>query len=97
MQFALIARDGTDAEALERRLAVRAQHLEEAKSLHAKGNILTAAVMLDERAQMAGSIMLCDFPDRDALDAWLKHEIYMTADVWKEVEIIPIKVASLAP
>ena len=89
-QFIIIGKDGTDAAAPERRQAARAAHLQYTQD-HLK-YFKTAAAMLDEAGQMNGSIMIGDFPDRAALDAWLAAEPYVTGQVWATVEIIPCKI-----
>ncbi|WNJ88037.1 hypothetical protein [Bosea sp. 685] len=40
---------------------------------------------------MIGSIVLCDFPDRAALDAYLASEIYAREGVWDDMEIVPFR------
>lgn len=58
-----------------------------------KGEQIMAAAMIGESGNMCGSVLIVDFPDRQALDAWLKEEPYVTGGVWDEIEIIPCKVA----
>jgi uncharacterized protein YciI len=88
MQFILIAYDGSDEGALDRRLAVRAAHLESARKLVADGKWLYAAGILDDDGKMIGSMILCDFPSREALqDEWLKNEPYVTGNVWEKITI----------
>lgn len=41
---------------------------------------------------MIGSVLIVDFPTREALDGWLKVEPYVVGDVWKQIEITPCKV-----
>lgn len=92
MQFIIIAKDGTDKEALNRRLAVREAHLKVCESARDKGEQLMACALLNDAGNMCGSIAVVDFPDRDALDAWLKTEPYMLGNVWQDVQILPCKV-----
>lgn len=88
MQFILIAYDGTDAGALDRRLAVRAAHLESAQKLVESGNWLYAAGILDDGGKMIGSMIVCDYPSRQMLEEdWLKHEPYVTGNVWEKITI----------
>jgi uncharacterized protein YciI len=42
---------------------------------------------------MIGSILLVDFPDRTAVDAWLAADPYVTEGVWREIEITPFRAA----
>lgn len=91
MQFLLIAYDGTDPEALQRRLNVRENHLEKIGLLKNAGNFLFGGAILDESGKMIGSMIVYDFPDRKALDESLKDEPYITAGVWKKIEIQPFR------
>lgn len=93
MQFLLMGYDGADDQALARRMAVRERHLAGADKLREAGKLLYAAAMLGDKGQMAGSMMVMDFPDRAGLDAWLKTEPYVVGDVWRRVDITPCKVA----
>ncbi len=93
MQFLVIARDGTDAAALDRRLAARARHFERLPAMLAAGEMLMGGALLDDSGRMIGSTALVDFPDRAALDRWLADEPYMTGDVWRDLEILPFRLA----
>ena len=95
MQFMVIAFDGTDGEAEERRMAVREKHLESAKELYGNGKLLYAAGILDDDGNLVGSMMICDFPTKEDLEAqWLNNEPYITGNVWKEIAIKRVQVAS---
>jgi uncharacterized protein YciI len=89
MQFLLIAYDGTDPEALERRLKVREEHLEKIGILKKDKEFLFGGAILDNSGKMIGSMIVYDFPDRKSLDARLKDEPYFTKGVWEKVEIQP--------
>ncbi|WDP89362.1 MAG: hypothetical protein HUN04_06340 [Desulfobacter sp.] len=95
MQFIVIGRDGTDENALERRMAAREEHLETAKKMHESGNWLYAAAILNDEGKMAGSMIVCEFESREALEKeWLDNEAYVRGKVWETVEI---KEAAVAP
>jgi uncharacterized protein len=82
MQFIVIAYDGEDENALQRRLAVREKHLQGAAELHKKGHLLCASAILDDAGAMLGSMILVDFPSREHLEKdWLAHEPYMLGQV----------------
>ena len=51
--------------------------------------------MLNEEGDMNGSVMIADFENRDALDQWLNSDPYVTGDVWKDIEIIPFRLAGI--
>lgn len=86
MQFALICRDAPDA--LERRLAVRAEHLDGVHRLKRESTILDGGAILDDDGRMIGSVVLCEFPNRAALDVWLLTEPFMCEGVWEHVEVL---------
>ena len=95
MQFIVIGRDGTDEKALGRRMAARDAHLATAKLMHETGKWLYAAAILNDDGKMAGSMIVCDFESRDALEKeWLDTEAYVLGKVW---EIVEISEAAVAP
>jgi uncharacterized protein YciI len=88
-----MAYDGQDAEALNRRLAVRQSHLELTERLQLQRIHLFGAAILDETGKMIGSMLVSEFKDRAALEEWLKIEPYVTGGVWEKIEIQPCRVA----
>jgi uncharacterized protein YciI len=92
MQFLIIGYDDTDDQALARRIRVRKAHLALGDQMRAEGRLLYAAAILDDDEKMIGSIMICDFPSKDDVHAWLKIEPYVMGDVWRKIEIKPCKV-----
>ena len=94
MQFIVIGRDGTDENALDRRMAAREAHLDTAKKMHESGRWLYAAAILNDEGKMAGSVIVCDFESREALQKeWLDNEAYVRGNVWETVEITRAAVA----
>ena len=93
MQFLLIAYDGTDPEAPERRLKVRAEHLEKISILKKNNEFLFGGAILNAQEQMIGSMIVYDFPDRAALEQRLKDEPYVNQKVWEKIEIKPFRLA----
>lgn len=89
MQFALICRDGPDAG--DARLAARAEHLEGIRAMKARHEIIDGGAILNDSGDMIGSIVLCQFPDREALDAYLRDEAYVRQGVWQDVEVLPFR------
>ncbi len=92
MQYIVIARDGKDQGALERRLKVRNDHVKLGDKLRTEGKALYGVALLSETAKMNGSVYIVDFPSRKELDEWLKIEPYMIGGVWKNIEIVPCSV-----
>jgi len=93
MQFLVIAKDGTDAEAPARRQAAREQHLAGARQLAEDGVIIAGGAILDDAGRMVGSSVIYEVPDRAALDAIIAADPYVTGGVWKDIEIRPFRVA----
>jgi len=93
MQFVIIGTDGSDAEAVNRRVSVRDEHLILASKMKADKSLLFAVAIKNDDNQMVGSIMVVDFPSRAEVDKWLEVEPYILKDVWKNVEVKPAKVA----
>lgn len=95
MQFLLVAYDGTDSGALERRMKVRDDHFKKINLLKKTGEFLLGGAILDESGQMIGSMIVYDFPDRQTLDDELKDEPYLTGGVWEKTEIRPFRLAKI--
>ena len=93
MQFLVVAKDGTDEGALERRKQTRPTHLESIQPLVDDGTVLVGGAILNDAGDMIGSMLLVDFPDRKDLDAWLAADPYVTGGVWREVEVTPFRSA----
>ncbi len=87
MQFMVIGRDGTDGEALGRRMSARAAHIALGDKMVAAGSLLFGVALLNTAGEMCGSVLLCEFPERSDLDAWLREEPYVTGKVWVEIEV----------
>ena len=95
MQFLVIAYDGTDEKALDRRMASRQAHLAGVEKMKAEGKALYGVAILGKGGRMAGSAMVVDFPSRADLDAWLKAEPYVTGNVWQKIDVLPALVPPL--
>jgi len=93
MQWLIIARDGGDAAAPERRQAARPAHLENAARLQARGHLLVGGALTDDAGNMIGSAAVAQFATRAELDAWLRTDPYVTGGVWRDIEVIPYRVA----
>lgn len=96
MLFVVIGRDGKDEGALERRMAERDGHVQGLKQGLESGSTLLGGAILSEDNTMCGSVMVVDFPDRAALDVWLKSDPYVTGNVWQDIEVLPFKLAGMA-
>lgn len=83
MQFIVKAYDAGNV--LEKRMAVRPRHLEGMKALGKQ--VICAGGLLDDEGKMKGSALVLEFPDRAALDEYLKNEPYVTEGVWQKIEV----------
>jgi uncharacterized protein len=92
MHFLLIAYDGTDEEAPLRRQQARESHLASITALKKEGKALYGAALLNEKQEMAGSVVIYQFPAREDLEAYLEAEPYITGNVWQRIEIRPCRV-----
>jgi uncharacterized protein YciI len=87
MQFLVRGLDGTDKDAMKRRLAVRAEHIALGDKLLASGNMYFGAALRDDEGNMKGSVFIMNFPSEKELQEWLDIEPYVTGGVWKDIEI----------
>lgn len=94
MQFVVTALDYTDADALNRRMARREEHLAGVRQLIADGRFLSGGAILDDDGKMIGSTLHLDFPTRADLDAQLGGDPYVSGKVW---ETIDVRQARLVP
>ena len=88
MQFLIKAYDGEGM--LEKRIEVRPRHLEGMKALGKQ--IICAGGLLDDEGKMKGSALVMEFPDRAALEEYLKNEPYVVEGVWQKIEVEPMNV-----
>ena len=95
MQFLVLAYDGRDEKALERRMAGRKAHLTGIERMKTEGKVLYGAAILDDQEKMIGSAMICNFTSREELEAWLKVEPYVTQKVWEKIEVLPVQIPPL--
>ncbi len=91
MQFLVVARDGTDADAPARRLAVREAHMAGVRAMSERGEMICGGALTDGDGAMIGSACIVEFADRAGLDAWLARDPYVTGDVWRDVEVTPFR------
>ena len=66
-------------------MAVRPHHLEGMKLLGKR--VICAGGLLDEEGRMKGSALVMEFPDRAALDEYLRNEPYVVEGVWQKIEV----------
>ena len=93
MQFMIIAYDGKDEEAMNRRMAARPAHIDGAGLLKESGKLIAGGAILDDAGQMIGSTLYVEFDSRAELDSWLEQDPYVTGGIWKDITVQPIRLA----
>jgi uncharacterized protein YciI len=97
MQFILIAFDGTDPGALERRMKSRPEHLEKIAHVKKSGRFICGGAILNDEGIMTGSMILYEVADRAELDRLLLDEPYIYNRVWEKIDIKPFRIAKIEP
>lgn len=96
-QYVIHAFDGTDAEALNRRMAVRQAHFENMSTYKSAGNFILGGAMLDDAGKMIGSTVVMQFESDTDFQAYLDSEPYVQHKVWLEMKVFPFKTATVLP
>ena len=91
MDFLVIAMDGTDEGAPDRRMAARANHLEGIARLKEEGRFLAGGAILDDDGKMIGSAVILDFPNRESAEAAVAEDPYSKGNVWQDITIRPFR------
>ncbi|KAG1904379.1 uncharacterized protein F5891DRAFT_42829 [Suillus fuscotomentosus] len=107
LNFVVWAPDYTDEGALERRLAVRPAHLENAKKLINQGILRVGGGLLTPESvnaaaadiKFVGSCLIYEGETIDAVRKIVEEDLYYTADVWdkEKIVILPIALATGLP
>lgn len=89
MQFIITAYDGTDENALERRMSVRPQHLENIQNVKKTGSVICAGGILNDDKKPIGSVLVMEYETKEQLDDYLQNEPYVKAGVWQTIKVEP--------
>ncbi len=95
MLYAIIATDRPDA--LPRRLRARPDHLARLQALQQEGRLVLAgphpAIDCEDpgEAGFTGSLIVAEFPDLAAAQAWAAADPYVQAEVYQEVQVKPFR------
>jgi uncharacterized protein YciI len=95
-QYVITGYDYTDEGALERRMAVRPNHLSLNKGFKERGNYVMGGAILDDNGKMIGSVMVMQFETAEELEAWKREEPYINQKIWESVDVRPFRVATVA-
>jgi uncharacterized protein len=93
LQFLIHAFDGTDAGAIDRRMAARPAHLEYMKAFKATGNYVIGGAILDAEGRMIGSSVILQFETAAEFDRYRENEPYILGGVWQDIKVFPVRVA----
>jgi uncharacterized protein YciI len=94
-QYVVHAWDGTDDQALERRMKARPAHFDNSRRIKASGNFILGGAMLNDEGKMIGSTMVLQFETKEELQQWVDSEPYITGNVWQKIDIRPFRVADV--
>ena len=94
-QYVVHAWDGTDDQALERRMKARPAHFDNSRRIKASGNFILGGAMLNDDGKMIGSTMVLQFETKEELQQWVDTEPYITGNVWQKIDIRPFRVADV--
>ena len=95
MLYAIIGTDNPNG--LQRRMAVRPQHLDRLNVLKAEGRLLLAGPFpaIDSEdpgtAGFSGSLIVAEFDSLQAAQTWAQADPYVEANVYKDVVVKPFK------
>lgn len=91
MDFLVIAMDGTDEGALDRRMAAREEHIAGITKLKEQGRFISGGAIMDDDGKMIGSAVILDFPDRESVENCIAADPYTKGNVWQDVTIRPFR------
>ncbi len=95
MQYVIHAYDHTDADALDRRMAVRPSHLDYVRQLKEKGQFLLGGALLNPDGNMIGSMLMLDMETEELLTDYLKTDPYIVEGVWDRIDVKPFRMAQV--
>jgi len=93
--YAIIATDRPGS--LQARLGVRPEHLDRLRALQEEGRLILAGPhpAIDSidpgEAGFTGSLIVAEFPDLTAAEAWAAADPYVAAGVFEEVRVKPFR------
>ena len=87
-QYIVIAYDGKEKGAYDRRMRIREDHAASITKLRNEGKILFGIAITDDNGKMIGSVVVTNFPTRTEFDDWLAHEPYVMGKVWEDITVL---------
>ncbi|KAJ7698617.1 hypothetical protein B0H17DRAFT_1196720 [Mycena rosella] len=102
-RFFVYAPDKTDPDVFDRRLSVRAKHLENAaKAMNAGvirvgGALLTPESLTGADKKMVGSILICEAENIEVVRKMIETDIYYTSGVWDPERLVILPFVAATP
>ena len=92
----IVAMDGTEAGALDRRQAVRAGHFERARPMAEDGTLAFGGAILDRpNGRMIGTIAVVRRDTDEAARAWMEETPTVIGDAWRSITLYGTRFAPL--
>lgn len=95
MHYVIHAYDHTDADAFDRRMAVRPAHLDYVRQLKADGKFILGGALLDPNGRMMGSMLILDLDTDGQLTDYLNTDPYIVRGVWDKIDVKPFRQAEV--
>lgn len=95
MHYVIHAYDHTDADAFDRRMAVRPAHLDYVRQLKADGKFILGGALLDPNGRMMGSMLILDLDTDGQLTDYLNTDPYIVRGVWNKIDVKPFRQAEV--
>lgn len=95
MQYVIHAYDHTDADAPDRRMAVRPAHLDYVHQLKANGQFVLGGALLDPEGRMIGSMLMLDLETDEQLAHYLDTDPYIVQGIWNKIDVKPFRRAEV--
>ncbi|KAI9014738.1 hypothetical protein BC832DRAFT_546274 [Gaertneriomyces semiglobifer] len=93
-QYVIVAKDFEDADAPNRRQAIRPSHLQRASKDIAAGTILEGgAIMDDAGSKMIGSVMIVKMDSKADVEKYIREDPYVVNRVWETWQVLPFRPA----
>lgn len=92
----IVALDGTDEGALDRRMKVREAHFDRVRPMARDGTLAFGLALLDPSGQrMIGSVAVVRRDSDAAARDWIADDPYATGDVWRDITLYGTRFAPL--
>lgn len=95
MRYVIHAYDYTDADALDRRMQVRSDHLAFVRQLKSMGQFIFGGALLDPDGNMIGSMLLLELETEAQLQDYLRADPYIVQGVWEKIDVKPFRQADV--